>query len=56
MRGPVVVEPCLGCGIGSWGGRCLSLAPSVKLSGPEEARGWAAELRMALMLTTLLDP
>ncbi|OGK77801.1 MAG: hypothetical protein A2X53_20145 [Candidatus Rokubacteria bacterium GWA2_70_23] len=41
------------CAIGSWGGRRPSLAPSVKLSGPEGARGWAAYLRMALMLTTL---
>jgi len=30
------------CAIGSWGGRRPSLAPSVKLSGPEGARGWAA--------------
>ena len=30
------------CAIGFWGGQRPSRAPSVKLSGPEGARGWAA--------------
>ena len=39
----------VGAGSTLGGRRRACLAPSVNLSGPEGARGWAASLRMALI-------